>query len=105
MFGQVVTLFELRAFRNAYLVRGVLVWVFIRIALAFNGAINPAAGTQALDPAPLAEIGTIAVVALVVRWDARRRAEDILLGNLGIPAWTIALMATPAALMLELLVP
>ena len=103
MAGQLITLLELRAFRNAYLLRSALVWVLIRLTLAFQHVMTPA--SESLDPEPLTEMGIIGVVGLVVLLDARRRSEDLLLGNLGIPTRAIALMAFLVALLLELVVP
>lgn len=103
MFGQLFALFELGAFRNAFWIRGALVWVLIRLALAFHHFLNPASAS--LDPEPLAEVGIVGAVCLVVFLDARRRSEDVLLANLGIDSWAIGMMAFPVVLLLEILVP
>jgi len=53
----------------------------------------------------VAEIALLGVVGFAVWVDARRRAEDVFLGNLGVPAWAIATLAIPVALLAELVVP
>ena len=93
---QIMALGRLRPFRNAYLGRGVAVWVFVRLALAWGKAPNPGVPT---------EIALLGVVGLAVWADARRRSEDLFLGNLGIPSWTIVVLAIPLAFILELVVP
>lgn len=90
------TLFQLPAFRNAYLLRGTLVWVGLRIAAAFG---------QLSNPGIVGELTMLGLVSLAVFLDARRRSEDLFLGNLGVPGWAIALTALPGAIVLEILVP
>jgi len=87
---------RLSAFRNAYLLRGLGVWVGVRVAVAYGGVTDPGLAT---------EIAILGLVALTVWLDARRRSEDLFLGNLGVPSWTIAALAVPAAAIAELLVP
>jgi hypothetical protein len=58
-----------------------------------------------VDPVVATEVALLAALALAVFLDARRRSEDLFLGNLGIPAWTVGALALPAALLLEWLVP
>lgn len=94
--GRKVTLVQLRPFRNAYVLRSVLVWAGLRVVLAFGGAADPGLAT---------ELALLAVVAGTVVLDARRRGEDLFLGNLGIPTWSIGLAALPVTALLELLVP
>lgn len=91
-----MTLGQLRPFRNAYLRRGLAVWLGVRLALAWGEILNPGV---------TAEVALLAVVGVAVWMDARRRAEDVFLGNLGIPGWTIAALAVPAALLAEIVVP
>jgi hypothetical protein len=91
-----LTLLRLAPFRNAYLLRGIVLWVGVRMALALSGAS---------DPGVAAELTTLGLVAIAVVLDARRRSEDLFLGNLGVPTWAIAVMALPAAVVLECLVP
>lgn len=91
-----LALARLRPFRNAYLRRGVVVWLVTRLALAW---------VRIPDPGVPVEIALLGVVALVVWLDARRRSEDLFLANLGIPGWAIALFAVPLATLAELLVP
>ena len=83
-------------FRNAYLLRGLVVWIAVRLVLAFGNV-----------PSIAAPVGVVlAMVVGVVIWlDARRRAEDLFLGNLGVPGWTIGVMATLPVLLLEMWVP
>ena len=83
-------------FRNAYLRRGFAVWVYGRLAMAWAGI---------LDPGVAVEITLLPVIGLAVWMDAHRRAEDVFLGNLGIPGWAIALHGVPLALVAEMLVP
>ncbi len=94
--GNEVTLLQLRPFRNAYVLRSVLIWAGVRVALAFGGVADPGLGT---------ELALLPIVAGTVLLDARRRGEDLFLGNLGIPAWSIALLALTIAALLEALVP
>jgi hypothetical protein len=89
-------LLSLPPLRNAFLLRAILVWVAVRVALAFGGAGDPELGTELL---------VVFLVPGIVLLDARRRAEDILLGNLGIPSWAIAQVALPLVALLEALVP
>jgi hypothetical protein len=91
-----IRLARLRPFRNAYLRRGIAVWVLARLALAW---------ARVHDPGVPTELALLGVVALAVWMDARRRSEDVFLGNLGIPSWTIAVLASPLAALAELLVP
>lgn len=95
-FRQLILLARLTPFRNAYLRRGVAVWALARLALGWARVPNPGMPT---------EIALLGIVALTVWVDARRRSEDVFLGNLGIPAWTIGAMALPAAVLAELLLP
>jgi hypothetical protein len=91
-----MTLVQLRPLRRAYTLRSVIMWLGVRVALAFGSVTDPELAT---------EVCLLPIVALAVVLDARRRGEDIFLGNLGIPAWSIALVALPIATLLELLVP
>jgi hypothetical protein len=68
----------------------------IRLGLAWGKVPNPGVA---------AEIALLTAVGIAVWMDARRRAEDVFLGNLGIPGWAIAAFAVPAALIAEILVP
>lgn len=94
--GHLVLLARLKPFRNAYLLRGLALWILVRLALAWARVYDPGAPTEA------ALLGVVALTAWV---DARRRSEDVFLGNLGIPTWTIGAMALPLAVLAELLVP
>jgi hypothetical protein len=64
--------------------------------LAWGSVTNPNAALEML---------VLGVVGLAVLLDARRRSEDLFLGNLGIPAIAIALCALPLAVVAELLIP
>jgi len=86
----------LAPFRNAYLLRGLVVWIAVRLVLAFGGV----AALGVLVAGVL-----VVVVGGVVWLDARRRGEDLFLGNLGIPGWTIGVMSAPLALLAEVLLP
>lgn len=89
-------LLELGPYRNALLLRGLLVWVVVRLAAAW---------IDIADPGLLLECFIVALVGGVVLLDAVRREEDLFLGNLGVPQWAIALTALPLAMALEWFVP
>lgn len=82
--------------RNALLLRGLGVWMFARLSAAF---------LQIPDPSLLQELLILGAVAAAVLLDARRRSEDLFLGNLGIPPTAIVAWSLPLALIAELLVP
>lgn len=84
------------AFRNAYLFRGLGIWIGVRVVTAF---------AQVGDPNLVGEGLIVALVGALVGWDARRRNEDLFLANLGIPIHAIAVTGALGALALELLVP
>lgn len=91
-----IRLFRLRRFRNAYLIRGALVWCGVRLGAA----------AMELTPLNVLEAGFIlSVVGAAVFLDARRRNEDVFLGNLGIPPGAIVGWALALAVVLEALVP
>ncbi|MEK9509671.1 hypothetical protein WI460_15845 [Gemmatimonadota bacterium Y43] len=83
-------------FRNAFLVRGLLLWIALRLAAGWAEIGNPN---------PLIEVWFVAIVAVAVTLDARRRNEDLFLANLGVPGWTISVLGGLAALVAELVVP
>ena len=89
-------LWALRAIRNAFVLRTILVWAAMRLALSFGGVADPELVTELL---------LVPLVAGAVVLDARRRQEDILLGNLGIPGRSLAVLALAVAAVLEALVP
>lgn len=91
-----VLLARLKPFRNAYLRRGLAVWMVARLALAW---------AEVPDPGVPTEVALLGVVSLAVWVDARRRSEDVFLGNLGIPGRAIGVLAGLMALLAELLVP
>lgn len=86
---------RLRRFRNALVFRGFAVWVGLRLAAAFLGLPNPNGAQKFL---------ILTAVAVAVFFDARRREEDILLGNLGVPAPAIGATALLLPLLFELFV-
>jgi hypothetical protein len=88
-------IFRLGRMRNAYMVRGLAVWLGLRAAGVAFGVIHLAL------PATLF---VLAVVAAATYLDARRREEDVVLGNLGIPGAGIVLASLPLPLLLELFV-
>lgn len=89
-------LLGLGPFRNAFLIRGFVGWVGMRLAAAWVGITNPNL---------FQEFWIVALAATLVRLDAIRRDEDLFLGNLGIPRVAIALTALPLPILMELLVP
>jgi hypothetical protein len=92
----VLALAKLAPFRNAFLLRGLAVWVFARLSLAFVGVA---------DPNLAEEFVLLCIVPAAVFLDARRRSEDLVLGNLGIGALPILGWALPLAALAEMLVP
>src|SRR4051812_1729399 len=60
-----ILLFRIPAFRNAYLIRGLIVWGGLRLALAWGSVTNPNAALEML---------VLATVGLAVLLDARRRS-------------------------------
>ena len=88
-------LLRLAPFRNAFLVRGLFTWAGLRFAAAWVGLT---------DPNVVGQVWIIAVASLLVVMDARRRDEDLFLGNLGVPTMAIALMALPLPILVEALV-
>jgi hypothetical protein len=89
-------LLRLTAFRNTYFVRGLMVWIAIRLALGYGGLG---------DPNVVQEFLLLGAVGAAVLLDARRRREHLFLGNLGVPPAFIALCALPLAIIAELLMP
>jgi len=70
------------AFRRAYLVRGVGLWILVRMALAF---VMSAGAEAVTGPGTVVAIPYIAGVVFLGVWaDARVRREDLLLANAGI---------------------
>jgi hypothetical protein len=92
----VVRLFRLAGFRNAYIVRGGLVWVAVRLAAGFVGIVTPNVPQRAF---------ILVVVGAAVMIDARRRNEDLFLGNLGIPLTAILGYALILPLLFEAVAP
>lgn len=74
---------------------GALVWFFLRVCIGFPST----SGQVAIGTAIIVVVA--AVVALV---EARRHGDLLLLGNLGAPAGSVALVAAPPPLLLDLLV-
>jgi hypothetical protein len=87
---------QLGTFRNAYLFRGLAVWVGLRLAAAFVGIPQPDLAQKFL---------ILGVVGLAVWLDARRRDEDLFLANLGVPGFAIVATALIVPLLLEGILP
>lgn len=88
-------LFLLGPFRNAYLFRGAVVWSGVRVAFLVFEVV--ALGV-------LLKLGVLATVGAAVYLDARRRDEDLFLGNVGVSGVWIAVAALPVPVLLELFV-
>ncbi len=91
-----IRLGRLPRLRNAYLRRGILVWWAIRFTAAFTGMVF--LNTRAT-------LGLLVIVAVGVVLYTRRRWEDILLGNLGIPLREAVAWALPLPMVAEALIP
>jgi hypothetical protein len=87
--------FLLGPFRNAYAFRGVMVWTGLRFALLV---------VQITAVGSLTKVGILVVVGAAVYLDARRRDEDVFLGNLGVAGVWIAVAALPIPIVLEFFV-
>lgn len=88
----VLRLAHLHRFRNAYLFRGFAVWAGFRLFAVFLGIPDPNVVEKAL---------ILGVAALAVYVDARRREEDLFLGNLGVSGGGIVAWALPIPLLAE----
>lgn len=79
--------------------RGIPLWLGVRVLvfLGTRGDVTPMAPTFA------SSVGVIGVVGLVALADLRRRREEILLANLGIPVLRAVLYCSLAALGVEVL--
>jgi hypothetical protein len=88
----VLILLRLSRLRTAYALRGLLIWGGFRLGGAFLGISNPGLGERAF---------IVAVAAVVVILDARRREEDVFLGNLGISTYAIVPFAVALPALLE----
>jgi hypothetical protein len=73
-----------------------LVWIAVRLAAGIADTGGPNVSQK---------IFILAVVGAAVLLDARRRDEDLFLGNLGIPRTAIFMCALPLALLLEAMTP
>ena len=91
-----IELWHQSAFRNAFLLRGVAIWVGVRFTLGLAEISNPNVVGEAL---------VLLLVGGLVGWDARRRDEDLFLANLGVPLWAIVLVGALGALPLEVIAP
>lgn len=89
-------IFRLGPFRNAYLLRGLLLWAGIRAAFLVFGLVSLTG---------VASLGVLVVVGAGVYLDARRRDEDLFLGNLGVSGLWIPLAGLPIPIVLELVLP
>ena len=97
------TLIRLAPFRRAYLIRGVLVWAGLRAGMASVAVADPTMAV--LDPSVVVEVLLVVLVGSIVVLDARRRSEDLFLGNLGVPLRAIGMLGLTPAELLELLIP
>lgn len=70
-------------------------WLFLRACIGFPATQTALAMGTAI---------IVAVAALVAVVEARRNGDLLLLGNLGVRARTVALLAAPPPLLLDLLV-
>ena len=86
----------LRGFSSALILRGVVVWVAVRIGGAFAGIANPDL---------IQEVFILGVVGVALVVDVRRRNENLFLGNLGVSLAAIVTVALSGAAILESLVP
>lgn len=93
--GSFLRLIRLSRFRNAYLYRGFAVWAGLRVVLAFFGLPNPNV---------LERVLIVGIAAIAVLLDAKRRDEDVFLGNLGVSAVAIVLVALQVPVILEWIV-
>lgn len=85
------------------LLRAMGLWMLGRAMLA---GLHSLMGQPPLAQSPLSSLGLIGLVGLLVWIDTRRRNEDLLLANLGVPRWRLCLLgvAPPAGLEVLLLV-
>jgi hypothetical protein len=90
--SHVFFLLRAREFRNAIVVRGLVVWAGLRL-------LSWVAPTPALNP--VGQLLLIAIVALVVGMEANRRGERLFLANLGIPFRTVVSSALLVPAILE----
>lgn len=94
-------IFLLAPFRNAYLLRGLVLWAGLRATLALIG-LGVFGG---VETAPITRVGILAVVGAAVYLDARRRNEPLFLENLGVSRFWIALAGLPVPVLLETILP
>lgn len=87
--------FLLAPFRNAYILRGLVVWGGLRFAFLVFEIVTLGA---------LVKLGILAVVGTTVYLDARRRGEDMFLGNLGVAGVWIAAVSIPIPALLEFVI-
>ena len=85
-------LWAARPFRNSYLLRGGVAWLGVRFMGAWAGI---AIGN------PLVSLIVVGAAAAMVLIDARRRNEDLFLGNLGIGTWAVLVIAGLPAVVIE----
>lgn len=87
------------AWESVLVRRGVSLWLGVRVLLVLGtrGEVTPTTPTFA------SSIGVIGVAALLAFADLRRRREEILLADLGVPAMRAVLWCILPALCLEAL--
>jgi hypothetical protein len=68
------------------------VWIGIRGFLLFVGLTVPSLP---------AAVGIVTLTAWLTVWDGRRHGETVLLANLGVPQWRLAVVAALPAVVFE----
>jgi len=80
------------AFLRGILLRSLVIWVSLRVALFLFHVGPPALPTR---------VGIVLVTAFLTTFDGRRHGETLFLANLGIPEWRLAAVAAVLPLLLE----
>ena len=84
--------------------RGISIAVLVRVfALAATAGVPRDRGPSPLHFPPTTSVVLAAICGLLMLVDVRRRSELVLLANLGVGAWPIALSAAVPALAIEAL--
>lgn len=106
MWRPFLVLLGLPAFRFALAIRGLAVWAILRLVHLRSVRTSFFDGTaDVTDLSLVEELALLAITGLAVYLDARRRREDLFLGNLGIPAAAFVAVALVLPLILEILLP
>jgi hypothetical protein len=89
-----------REFRNAVVVRGLVVWAGLRLtAFAASAISSQTSAMPALNS--VGKLILLTIVALVVGFEANRRGERQFLANLGIPFRTVVSSGLLAPVVIE----